>query len=173
LRTGKGIEYRIIALLKDGSQVEILEDERDWAKVRTENKSEGWILKRYLSSSSPLKLKTQSSGTNKQLEEILEAKNQCEQDLEACILEKEQIKNAYNKLKQDAADVVYIKESLSKAEKELQELKHEYALLEEENKQLRDSNKIKWFLAGGGILVVGWIIGLITTRQRKRRPSLL
>jgi SH3 domain protein len=185
LRSGKGNEYRIIAVIQDGSQVELLEEDGAWAMIRTSNKKEGWMPKRYLSSSPPLKdvvtslqvqrnqLKEQSTKINKQLDKAIETRNQYERDLKACILDRDQIRKAYNNLKEDAADVIYFKKSLSETAKELQEIKHKYTIAKQENEHLRDNSRIKWFLAGGGILIVGWIIGLITTRGRKRRPSLL
>ena len=185
LRSGKGNEYRIVAVIQDGSQVELLKEDGAWAMVRTSNEKKGWMPKRYLSSSPSLKdvvaslqvqrnqLKKQSTRISKQLDEAIETRNQYEQDLKACILGRDQIRKTYNNLKEDAADVIHFKQALSETAKELQEVKHKYTIAEQENEHLRDNSRIKWFLAGGGILIVGWIIGLITTRGRKRRPSLL
>ena len=141
--------------------------------------------KRYLSASPPLKdvvaslqaqrdqLKKKTAEVSEQLDEASGARNQYEQELKACILDRDQIRKTYNSLKEDAADVIYVKQALSETAEELQEIKHKYNIAEQENEHLRDNSRIKWFLAGGGILIVGWIIGFITTRGRKRRPSLL
>ena len=185
LRSGKGNEYRIIAVILNGSRVELLEEDEDWAMVLTSNNKKGWMPKRYLSSSPPLKyvvaslqaqrdqLKKQTTKISEQLDEASEAKNQYEQELKACILDRDQIRESYDSLKEDAADVLNFKKALSETAEELQEIKHKYNIAEQENEHLRDNSRIKWFLAGGGLLIVGWIIGLITTRGRKRRPSLL
>ncbi|PXF55760.1 MAG: hypothetical protein C4B57_01790 [Deltaproteobacteria bacterium] len=93
--------------------------------------------------------------------------------MKACILDRDQIRKSYDSLKEDAADVIYFKKSLSETAEELQELKHKYAVAKQENEHLRDNSIIKWFLAGGGLVIAGWIVGLITTRSRKRRSSLL
>jgi SH3 domain protein len=184
LRSGKGQEYRILAVIQDGSQVELLEEDGAWARVSTSNGKEGWMPRRYLSNSPPLEdvvatlkasraqIKKQAISTSKKLDETLRACDQYEQDLKACILDRDQVKKTYNSLKEDAADVIYFKKSLSETAKELQEVKHKYTIAKQENEHLRDNSGIKWFLAGGGILIVGWIIGLITTRGRKRKPSL-
>lgn len=185
LRSGKGQEYRILAVIQDGSQVELLEEDGVWARVSTSNGKEGWMPRRYLSNSPPLEdvvatlkasraqIEKQAISMSKKLDEALRACDQYEQDLKACILDRDRIKKTYNSLKEDAADVIYFKKSLSETAKELQEVKHKYTIAKQENEHLRDNSRIKWFLAGGGILIVGWIIGLITTRGRKRRPSLL
>ncbi|MEA3384831.1 MAG: TIGR04211 family SH3 domain-containing protein [Thermodesulfobacteriota bacterium] len=185
LRSGKGNEYRVVAVIVNGSRVQLLEEDGDWAMVCTSNKKKGWMPKRYLNASPPLKnvvaslqiqrdqLKKQTTGISEQLDKASEARNQYEQELKACILDRDQIRKSYDSLKKDAADVLNFKTALSETAEELQEVKHKYTIAEQENEYLRDNSRIKWFLAGGGILIVGWIIGLITTRGRKRRPSLL
>ncbi|MBW2163828.1 MAG: TIGR04211 family SH3 domain-containing protein [Deltaproteobacteria bacterium] len=185
LRSGKGNEYRIVAVIINGSRVQMLKEDGDWTKIRTSDNKKGWMPKRYLSASPPLKdvvaslqtqrdqLKKQITEVNKQLKEVSEARNQYKQDLKACILDRDQFRKSYESLKEDAADVLNFKKALSETAEELQEMKHKYNIAEQENEHFRDNSRIKWFLAGGGILIIGWIIGLITTRGRKRRPSLL
>jgi SH3 domain protein len=185
LRSGKGQEYRILTVIQDGSRVELLEEDGAWARVSTSNGKEGWMLRRYLSNSPPLEgvvatlkarraqIEKQATSMSKKLDEVSKTCDQYKHDLKACILDRDQIRKSYDSLKEDAADVIYFKKSLSKTAEELQELKHKYTIARQENEHLRDNSRIKWFLAGGGILIVGWIIGLITTRGRKHRPSLL
>ncbi|MBW1964101.1 MAG: TIGR04211 family SH3 domain-containing protein [Deltaproteobacteria bacterium] len=185
LRSGKGNEYRVVAVIINGSRVQQLKEDGEWAMVRTSDNKKGWMPRRYLSDSPPLKdvvaslqaqrdqLKKQITDVNKQLNKVSEVRNQYKQDLKACILDRNQFRKSYDRLKEDAADVLNFKKALSETAEELQETRHKYNIAEQENEHLRDNSRIKWFLAGGGILIVGWIIGLITTRGRKRRPSLL
>ncbi|OPL17094.1 MAG: hypothetical protein AVO38_05685 [delta proteobacterium ML8_D] len=185
LRSGKGTEYRVVAVIVNGSRVQLLKEDGDWANIRTSDNKEGWMPKRYLSASPPLqdvvaslqserdRLKKQISDLNKQLNEVSESRNQHEQDLKACIIDRDKFKMSYDSLKDEAANVLNFKNALSETAEELRELKHKYNIAEQENAHLRNNSRIKWFLAGGGLLLVGWIIGLITTRGRKRRPTLL
>jgi len=185
VRSGKGNEYRVVAVIINGSRVQLLKEDGDWAMIRTSNNKKGWMPKRYLSASPPMKdvvaslqvernqLKKQTTKISEQLDEASKARNQYEQELKACILDRDQFRKSYDSLKEDAAGVLNFKKALSETAEELQEIKHKYNIAEQENEHLRDNSRIKWFLAGGGILIVGWIIGLITTRGRKRRPSLL
>ncbi len=68
---------------------------------------------------------------------------------------------------------VSLEQKLSTANKELEELRTQLTAVTIENQDLQEDKQIKWFLAGGGVLIIGWIMGLITCRTRKRRPSLL
>jgi len=184
LRSGKGSEYRVVAVIMNGSRVQLLKEDGDWAMVRTSNNKKGWMPKRYLNASPPLKdvvaslkaerdqFKKQTTKISEQLDEASEARNQYEQELKACILDRDQIRNSYDSLKEDAAGVLNFKQALSETAEELQEIKHKYNIAEQENEHLRDNSKIKWFFAGVCTLIVGWAIGFITTRGRKRRPSL-
>ena len=44
------------------------------------------------------------------------------------------------------------------------------AKLDEENMQMKRSNVIQWVLTGGGIMLVGFFIGLFSSSRRKSRP---
>ena len=43
--------------------------------------------------------------------------------------------------------------------------------LTQENKELKSSEQIRWFLAGAVVLVGGWLIGLTMGRYQKKRRS--
>ena len=185
LRSGKGREYRILEVIPDGTRLEMLEDDGTWAMVRTSNGKQGWMLSRYLSTSPPLnnlvaslkkkqaRMEKKTIETDKKLEEASETYNRIKQDLDACVLNRDQVTKDYEMLKQDAADVINLKQSLSDTARELQEVKQKLTSAAQENEHLKRNNKITWFLAGAGVLVVGWIAGLISGRGRKRKSLIL
>jgi SH3 domain protein len=185
LRNGKGSEYRILAVVYDGNKVTLLEDDGTWAKVRTAGGKEGWTLKRYLSSDLPLQdvvtsLKARGSELEKQVKEFKEKAThasefgvQCGRDLDACIAAREGLSADYDALRADSADVVSMKQALADGEQELQNVRQRLTEIDQENQHLRNNERIRWFLAGGGVLVVGWVLGVIMGRTRRRRPSLL
>ncbi len=49
LREGPGPNYKTIVPLKKGTMVEILEDQGEWLRVRLENGTEGWLMKKQTS----------------------------------------------------------------------------------------------------------------------------
>src|SRR4030042_5612234 len=53
LREGKGNEYKIIKMLRNGTPLNILEEAEQYLKVRTEEGLEGWVLKQYITSETP------------------------------------------------------------------------------------------------------------------------
>lgn len=185
IRSGQGTQFKILSVVPDGLQVDILEEEEPWVKVRTAGGTEGWMLKRYLSSDPPLvlvvasleeekaELEEQAEETSRKLEEISVAHTQLEQEFDTCLTERDEIHTTYEALRQDTADVMKIKQSLVNKTQENQDLKLKLAAVEQQNNNLRRNTALMWFLAGGGLLLIGWIIGMMTGRSRKRKSSLL
>lgn len=185
VRRGQGTGFKIIAMIKDGTSVEFIEEDGDYAKVRLANGKEGWMLKRFLSDEPPLKdlvvalrtekeeMKQRVIETGQKLEAISSTLTQTEKELDATLDERDQIRTDYQTLQQETADVVQIKERMQKTAGENRLLAQKIALVKKENDDLRNDYALKWFLAGGGVLVLGIIIGRMSSRSRRRKPSLL
>jgi SH3 domain protein len=82
------------------------------------------------------------------------------------------IRGDFDSLKADSAEFLNLKSKYDSASAELAEKTNRLKKLEDELSRLELYHYIKWFLAGSGVLVVGFIIGFSAKRQR-RRPSLL
>ncbi len=185
LRRGQGKDYRIVAVLQNGTPVELLETEEPWARIRLASGKEGWILKRYLSSEPPLgqqivalreekkNLEQECARTRRELQDLTAANAQTEKELTACLIERDRIKADFQTLQQDTADVVRTKKKLTDSLLRVKNLEASLSAAQAENSTLKKNARLKWFLAGGGVLVLGWLLGLITGRSRKRRSSLL
>jgi SH3 domain protein len=78
----------------------------------------------------------------------------------------------YEKLKAESAEFLELKSKYEKAAAELAQQTKRAEKLEGEIGSLAMSQYIKWFLAGSGVLVVGFFIGYSARRQR-RRSSLI
>ncbi len=185
LRTGTNNAKKIVAVLKDGTKVELLQEEGAWAYVRTQGGKEGWILKRYLTQEPPPKMMLERlrQRNQKLVEEYKKLKNQlsevsstgskCSQKLAACIADSQKLASDFEALKRDASNVIQTKKLLAETQKKLQTANAERIKLKQRLNSLEANTNIKWFLAGGGVLLVGWILGIFTTKRKKRRPSLL
>lgn len=184
VRRGQGTEYKIIAMVKDGVAVEFLEESDSYAKVRLQNGKEGWMLKRFLSTAPPLEevvttlqtekeeLEERASETALKLEEVSSVLAQTKMELESTLAEKNQIMTNYQVLKRDTADVVQIKTDLLQRTRENETLIQELASLREENNNLKENTAIKWFLTGGGVLLIGMFLGKISGQSRRKKSLL-
>lgn len=177
VRSGQGTEYKIVSLLQNGEKVVSLEEDGYWSKVRTATGREGWVLNRYLSTTpsidDALSLPTTNNETNKQAEKI---RSMTEQPPSALQPEENGIPETLQSpepFDMENSKSLQIEEMQKKADKEIEEIRNKLAEVTIENKVLRENERIKWFLIGGGVLLIGWIIGLITCKERRRKLSLL
>ena len=185
LRTGEGREYKVIGMVKDGDAVDLLQEGESYAMVRLADGKEGWMLKRFLSVQPPLstiveslraeneKMKEEKKEALQKYDEVFATLSQAETNLDLTISERDQINSDYQNLQLDTADVIQIKEDMLKATKENELLVQEMASLKEENNKLKKDESINWFLAGGGVLLVGMAIGRLSSTSRKRKSSLM
>ncbi len=203
LREGPGRDYNVMKTLKSNDEVEIIEEREDYYHVLLKTGEKGWVQKQYISFELPdsirvsrLEEKIQTlEKQNKRLEKDKEAavsllekkqkefrsqKIEIETLLEA-ELEKnkilsgkiEEVVSRYEVLKNDASSVVILKQRNQKLEEENAKLSKQLKLTSGDRKQLLKTAFIKWFLAGGGVLFMGWLIGRSMTGRRKRSSGLL
>ena len=184
LRSGPSTEHKILAVVESGQKVEILEPGEDWSLVRNANGKEGYVLTRYLKpepthnvrleqlqskhkalmqqSATLLEENTRFRSENKKLKSTLDKNDKALKKLRL----------DYDKLKAGSAEYIELKEKYKTASGQLAEQTKREDTLDEELRAVEINQYIKWFLAGSGVLLVGFIVGFSARRQR-RRPSLL
>lgn len=150
----------------------------------TKDGKEGWMLKRYLSSERPLQdvveklrkensfLKEKQATIATKNDEMGSRSNTLQKELDTCLAGLTETQDQYQTLKSDTADVMLIKDNLAQSEETISTLQHDLSAVTAENERLKGNQNIKWFLAGGGTLIFGCIVGIISSRSRKRRSSL-
>jgi SH3 domain protein len=185
VRRGQGTEYKILKLVKDGDRVELLKVNDAWAQVKVGSGTIGWMPKRFLSTEAPpLKqvemlraeneqLKARETERETELTGLKDLQSSTGGELSACIAERDTIQAQYQTLQADTADVIALKNKMTATAREIEEVRATLQSVEQQNTELKRKTAVTWFMAGGGVLLIGWIIGLITCRSRKKRPSLL
>jgi SH3 domain protein len=184
LRSGPSTEYKILAVVESGQKVEVLEPGEDWSLVRLPDGKEGYMLTRYLISeptSSVLleQLQEKHKALTEQATTLLEENTQLReenQNLKGSLEKTEKTLNTiegdYQELKAGSAEYLTLKTQHQKVSGQLAEQTQKAQRLEAELRKVEVNQYIKWFLAGSGVLLVGFIVGFSARRQR-RRPSLL
>jgi len=180
LRTGPGIDYKIIQMLESGQEVEVLEPGKDWSHVLAIDGKEGWLLSRYISLKIPSDL--QLADLTQKYEKLFQHATNLEEENTRFREENRkvtaeladvnealsQVRDHYSNLKKEAADFLDLKAKYNKVSLELSTQTDKAREL---NETLLQRN-IHIGLLGAGILLFGFIIGYSTKRQR-RRSSLL
>lgn len=184
LRSGPSTEHKILSVIESGQQLEILQRGAEWTLVRLPNGKEGYVLTRYLSTTPTASIRLQQlqekhkslmQQTASLLEEnasIKSENNNLNSSLATNEKSLEQVRAEYQKLKADSAQFLTLKSKYDKAAAQLEEQTKRADTLQEQLNRIEINQYIKWFLAGSGVLLVGFIIGFSARRQR-RRPSLL
>lgn len=173
-RTGPGTDNKIIKMLESDTKVSILETLDRWSKVKDSDGNEGYVLTQFLTKSTPyiyrfnwLKSKFDKEvEKNKKLsDDFSEAKTELKEtksELTKTQKELEEINKAYEELKEGSADFLTLKANYDKAKVELSKNNEKLKILEDE----LSNHNIQWFLAGGGVLLLGWLIGLISRKKK-------
>ena len=171
---------KVIATLPIGSQVELVQGEKEWSLIRLPDETEGWVRSRYLSNIPILPTDILRNGQDGQpadpqvkMREISEENNRLKKELGACTAEKNTLADKYQTLSADSSNVQQTKSSLGEAQRQVEELQAKLATLQIENTVLKKNESIKWFLSGGSVVLLGWILGKLGNGNRKKKPSLL
>jgi SH3 domain protein len=188
-----------ITYLKTDTPVEFIEEAGSFIKVRTKAGEIGYIQKDYLTAKTPKaitirqlqqerdRLADKVEEMKKQLAMATSRGDQTQQELARQLTESsEQVselqKNLeesqavltrtsqeYQALQRDTKDVVATTNERDLLRQTNQELTASVADLKEKVKDLSMSGLIKWFLAGAGVLFVGWILGKYAGGRRRAR----
>jgi len=184
LRTGPSNENKILAVIESGQMLDVIKFGDEWSQARLPNGKEGWVLSRYLTphETNNIKLeRLQAEHKNLMIQAaaLLEENNRLKAEdkkrqIEFETNQKQMVKaqTDYETLKTEVAEFLTLKSKYENAVSLLAEQTAKAEKLEEQLTRLELSYYIKWFLAGSGVLLVGFLIGFSTKRQR-RRPALV
>jgi len=184
MRTGPGSDRKIISLVQSGKALQILEKGDEWSMVRDPNGREGWVLNRYITPSQPCAmvltrvrqdfdvLTAKYEDLKNNFDQLNAQKKATDSDLSQNQKDRDELSTAYETLKKEAADFLKLKQRHKQVTADLDAEKTLSAKLDEENMQMKRSRIIQWVLTGGGIMLVGFFIGLFSSSRRKSRSSL-
>ena len=183
LRTGPSTENKILAVIQSGQQLEVVEFGEEWSQVQLPNGKEGWVLSRYLIGTETNNVKldrlqakhknlmTQAATLLEENKRLQTENKKLEADSKTNQKQSDKARSDYETLKTEAAEFLSLKSKYEKVVSKLTEQTAKAEKYEEQLSKLEMSTYIKWFLAGSGVLIVGFLIGFSTKRQR-RRPAL-
>ncbi|GAB6906945.1 conserved exported hypothetical protein [Desulfosarcina cetonica] len=184
LRTGPGTDRKIIALVQSGNPLQMLEKGNDWSRVREPDGKEGWVLSRYLTTSRPCSmalervrrdydaLTAQHNELKTKFDQLDSEKKVSDADLSQSQQERDALSAAYETLKKDSSEFLKLQKRYQETTTALQAEKTRSAKLEDENLEMKRNRITQWVLTGGGIMLVGFFIGLFSSSRRKQRSSL-
>lgn len=184
VRTGRGNEFQILRTISSGTPVEVIEASDDgYARVRLEDGTEGWLLERYLSDEPVARTRLAGlererdalAGDNARLRdevaELTRERSALEDRVERLAGVRRTLDVENERLRALAALPGELRAENAALAARLEELEREATLLREKNRARRDTARRDWFLAGGGVLLGGFLLGVLVSRVRLRRRS--
>ena len=203
VRKGPGNNYNVIRTIRSDTPVYILEKEDRYARVRLEDGTTGWVESQYITFEPPesqtiAKLETRVETLQARVEELSMEKEPLQEKMAGMKEEyEEEIKNIEAELKTVKKEKAEAESELAKIEKKYNELvdqsenvtqafeenkmlkertaslSQKLERLERENKNLLKTGMIKWFLAGAGVLFLGWLAGKSISKSKRKSSGRL
>ncbi len=173
-RKGPGTDSKILKMIKADSPITIVEKGEEWTKVKDVEGDEGYILNRFLIKNIPGsvlykwlkkkhgKLEKKYQETRDKRKSLLADVNTKNAELDKSSKELILVKKSYTELKNGSAKYLDL----------LSKFKRINILLDDQNSKVialeaRQSKVyIYWFLAGAGVLFIGWVIGLSSKKKK-------
>lgn len=183
LRSSPGAGGEIVGVIKSGQTLEVVTESEKWSQIRLPDGREGWVPTRFLTSerTAELKLARLQQQFDSQKEELAAIR------LEVTELKKqnkilqteatqqgrraEEASKAYETLKEESAGFLKLKAEHQSTLEKASEQSSQVIGLEKELTRLETQRLVRWFLAGAGVLLIGFVIGFSAKRQRRKYLS--
>jgi SH3 domain protein len=171
----------IIKLLPTGTPVEVLETDDSWATIQLSDGRTGYTLKRYLISRLPYQLtaerlqeevtvqKARLSTMTEQLKTLQDEHQRLQQASTTGEARLAELTQKYEQLRQGASQYLQLRDEYTKLQEAHSRSRQQLTELGDAYSLLKKSRNVLWFLSGAGVMLAGWVIGMITERLRGRR----
>ena len=185
MRSGTSIENSIVRMLSSGEAITVLEEDlaSQYSLVETEDGKKGYVLSRFLIAEPAAR------------EQLQALRQRFDLQREQIDTQTTQIETLNQELSREQTDNQALKSTLRASEQELSEvrgaaqntldilaqnkrlqtvveqLRDEKAQLTDVNAELKDSTRLDWFVRGGAVSLIAFVIGILVTRIRWRKQD--
>ncbi len=169
LRSGQGTEFEIVRMIRSGTPLEVLESNSrtGYSRVQMPGGTGGWVLTRYLTSN-PVGAE-QLVAARQTVDQLTRENRELTGERNRYMTEADNLAAELARLKDLSANALALEDSNQQFQARLKRADETIAKLEKDNARLSSTGNRDWFLAGGGVLVIGILLGVILPRLRWRR----
>ncbi len=185
MRSGKGTSYGITRMLRSGTPVEVLEDDKDtgYTQVRTTGGKEGYVLTRFLMKGQAARdrlaeaekklaeLELENRKMDTAMNALSDEKRALEQELGKLDGHSRSVSQELAEIKRTASSALAIDSENKDLKGRVVALERQLQTLQQENEVLKDRTARDWFMVGAAVVLLGIIVGLIIPRIRWRKKS--
>ncbi|GBC63189.1 hypothetical protein DENIS_4182 [Desulfonema ishimotonii] len=185
MRRGAGISHKVIGMLQSGQSVEVLDNSGDWTRIRLPDGKEGWALTRFLTPKQPNELqltalrakhekltaelavlKTENKKLRSDNRQFSGASDESRKALD-------ELTQSYETLRTESQDYLNVKAAYEQAATQLSEQQQRADELAERLNKLEWNRNLMWFISGAGVFLIGFVMGGVNERGKRRRSSYL
>lgn len=185
MRSGTSTANNIVRMLQSGEAVTVLEQDlvSKYSLVETEDNKKGYVLSRFLMEQPAARqsLRELNISYERQRNRISEQEGEIsalKQSLAQEQSDNQALKKTLRASEQELAEVrgaaentLNILEQNKRLETVLGQLKQEKAQLTDINAELNDSTRLDWFVRGGAVCLIAFLVGIVVTRIRWRKQD--
>lgn len=191
LRSEQGAGEKIAKLFSD-TPLQLLEKSGRFLKVRTQDGNEGWLEEQYTTTDPPQQVIIDSLETEikrleanitqlskergplgeqsrreqaQQLKPLEENVTRLQAERNQLATRLQEMEAAYRDIREKSGNVVETADQLKRLQGQCSQLEVQNKLFREENESLKKKDYFYWFMAGAGVLFLGWLIGRIPRRR--------
>lgn len=168
-RSGPSVDNKVLKMIESEEAVDVISVEGEWSKVKDSEGNEGYILNRFLTSDIPYSMRYK--WLNSQMEKLKESSGELTAkttEQEAELKRLAEVEKEYIQLKSDSAEFLALKQKYDQAvvdakaaDAEIKELSSKVLTI-----------YIQWFLAGAGVLLLGFLMGSIGRKKKAYGSSI-
>ncbi|MDW7644039.1 MAG: TIGR04211 family SH3 domain-containing protein [Desulfuromonadales bacterium] len=196
LRQQPADQAEVITTMRTDTPLEILADQGRYLQVRIPSGEKGYVLSQYVTTELPKpliidRLQNELAQLQQKLavaEKARDAAINEQQTIQATLTEESQTTEQqvtelqtaldqtrgelqeaterYDTLLANSREVVNITNARNQLEEDNARLSAEIETIRQENKKLLTTGMIQWFLAGGGVFLIGWLVGKLSRKRR-------
>jgi len=185
MRSGTSTSNSIVRMLDSGEAVTVLEKDpvSQYTLVETSDGKQGYVLSRFLmekpaarqtllereASFAQQRQRLQQQATEiSELKQMLDREKADNDALQSTLQTSEQ---ELTQIRTAAQDTLNIQEQNKQLQTVVKQLNQEKAQLSETNAELSDSTRIDWFVRGGVVCLIAFVIGIVVTRIRWKKQD--
>jgi SH3 domain protein len=185
LRTGPSTGNKILRIMNSGEALRLIEADEvsQYSLVETAEGEQGYVISRFLIAEPIARqqletLRERHQAQQQRVDEQASQISQLSEELQQSNADNEVLKTTLRASEQELAeirntaqDTLNIQDQNMRMQTVIDELREEQVRLSEENARLSDTTKMDWFLRGGAVSLIAFVIGILVTRIRWRKQD--
>jgi len=185
MRSGTSTSNSIVRMLSSGEAITVLEEDQasQYTLVETDGGKQGYVLTRFLmekpaAKQTLLELEERFAQQRQRLEEQATAVAELKQKLGSEKADNNTLNSTLRASEQELAqirtaaqDTLNILAQNEQLQTTVEQLRQEKTELSETNSELSDSTRLDWFVRGGAVSLIAFVIGIVVTRIRWKKQD--